>query len=150
MLEFNTVEDVLMFAISLEQASQEFYRKLADNPENAAVVEFLMEMVAQEQLHEQQLSSLVRQGLHLHIKPIPKEEIDRYVQAMDIPNELDYKKAVKIARDKENASRMLYSILAGLVENDKLMKLFLKLAEQEKNHKDFFQKEYDRICLAEN
>ena len=44
---------------------------------------------------------------------ISTKDMDRYIEAMNIPEPLDYKEAIKIARDKENASRMLYTILSA-------------------------------------
>lgn len=150
MQDFETVEDVLKFAISLEQASQRFYEQLSGQVLDPSVVEFLQDMATQEMYHEQQLREMLENGQYLVIAPIPEKEIKAYVNAMKVPDEMDYKRAVKVARDKENASRMLYSILSGLAEDPLLRKLFMRLADEELKHKKFFDQEYERICLGEN
>ena len=150
MFEFENVHDILSFAISLEHISREFYLELVDQVSDPAVQIFLEEMAGQEAMHEQQLRSLLEEGDALLLTKVDPKEVAAYIETLHIPNDLDYKKAVKIARDKENASRMLYTILAGLANEKEQRRLFLYLAEQEQKHKEFFEKEYHRICLGEN
>lgn len=149
MMNFQTVNDVLEFAIALEQASQKFYSRLAEQTQSVAVRHFLTEMVREEASHESQLRLLIAGGQVVD-SHISSKEIDRYIDAMNIPEPLEYKEAVKIARDKENASRMLYTILSGQVEQPELIDMFTRLAFQEKLHHDFFVREYRRICLGQN
>ncbi|MHC4553070.1 MAG: ferritin family protein, partial [Planctomycetota bacterium] len=145
MFEFETVYDVLSFAISLEHISQEFYIELLDQVDDESVKSFLRDMAAEEAKHEVQLRELVESGEELKLATVPVEEIDAYIEALKVPDDLDYKKAVKIARDKENASRMLYTILAGLMSDKEIKDMLLYLADQEQKHKEFFEKEYQRI-----
>ena len=83
-------------------------------------------------------------------RSISVEEVEHYVQAIKVPESLDYKEAVKLAMNKEKSAQMLYSVLAGVMEDKTLEELFLLLSKQEKSHKEFFEKEYQRICLGEN
>lgn len=150
MFEFETIRDVLSFAVSLERISQDYYRQLVTQVADEGVKDFLREMAAQEAIHEQQLRALIEGGDSVPATRVPPEEIAAYVETLQVPVETDYKKAVKLARDKENASRMLYTILAGLTADARLKQLLLQLAEQEQQHKEFFEKEYQRICIGEN
>lgn len=52
--------------------------------------------------------------------------------------------------DKEKAAQMLYSVLAGVMDDKNLEEMFLLLSTQEKAHKEFFEKEYRRIRVGEN
>ena len=149
MFEFETSEDVLSFAVSLEHISQDYYRQLAGQVTDAGVRSFLLEMVAQEVLHEEALRGMLDAG-DLLLTTVPADEIAAYIETLKIPDTLDYKKAVKVALDKEQASRMLYTILAGLTVDPALKDLLSVLARQELEHKQFFEKEYQRICLSEN
>ena len=150
MFEFQTVLDVLNFAISQERMSQQFYYELSGRADDPGVQEFLLEMSHEEALHEEQLRSLVEEGAAALNSEISPEEIQSYIQSMDAPDEMDYKKAVKIAYNKENASQMLYSILGGMVESEPVQQLLQRLSKQEKKHKEFFSREYNRIQLSEN
>jgi rubrerythrin len=150
MKDFQTVEDVLKFAITLEQASQNFYRRLAEQTESPSVRHFLLEMVAEETAHEKQLRDMITGGWQILVQEISSEDMDRYIDAMTIPEPLDYKEAVKIARDKEKASRMLYSLLSGVTDHPGVTGILRKLALQEQGHYQFFEQEYRRICVSEN
>lgn len=150
MFEFKTVREVINFAVSLERVSQTFYRELAGKVADPAVHQFLLEMSHEEAVHEEQLRSLLEDGGEALSGDVDPGEVQSYVDAMKIPDELDYKKAVKVACDKEKASQMLYLILSNSVEPDYMKRLLLLLAKQEQKHKEFFAKEYDRICLSEN
>lgn len=149
MFEFQSVRDVIQFAISLEQVSQQFYVELAETVTDPGVHQFLLDMSLEEAMHEQQLRALLDGGEAM-TEPIDSGEVQSYVQAMRIPDELDYKKAVKVAYDKEKASQMLYLILSNSVKAGHIKRLLLLLSKQEQRHKEFFAKEYDRVCLSEN
>ena len=150
MLEFQSVRDVIQFAISLERVSQQFYYELAEKVTDPGVCGFLLEIAGEEALHEAQLRSLLEDGGQAVAGQVDTREIQAYVQAMQIPDELDYKKAVKVACDKEKASQMLYLILSNSVTAEHIKQLLLALSKQEQKHKEFFAKEYNRICLSEN
>jgi len=150
MPDFYTIQDVLTFAIHLEQASQEFYRRLSQTVHSPSVARFLNDLVKEEKLHEQRLAQLLDdQGGFLQERISP-DQVDSYIQSIQVSESLDYKEAVKLAMDKEKAAQMLYSVLAGVVEDKALKGMLLLLSAQEKVHKAFFEKEYRRICLGEN
>jgi rubrerythrin len=150
MPDFYSVQDVLSFAIRLEQISQEFYRNLSKKTHSPSVSRYLEALVKEEQLHEQRLKQLLdEQGIAADLA-VSTHEVDCYIQAMDVPGELDYKQAVKLAMDKEKAARMLYSVIAGVMDELELKTLFQTLSEQEQNHMKFFEKEYRHICITQN
>lgn len=135
MPDFYSIQDVLSFAIRLEQASQEFYRHLSRKAHNPSVAQFLTTLAAEEELHEAQLQRLLDERGAVLNKSISAEEVNRYVQAMDVSESLDYKGAVKLAMDKEKAAQMMYSVIAGVMVGDKtLEEMFLLLSAQEKGH----------------
>lgn len=150
MFEFQTLRDVIRFAISLEKVSHNFYIQLADDVTDAGVRQYLLEIAKQEQIHEDQLQSLLDSAEGDLEEAVDAGEIKSYVDAMQVPDDLDYKKAVKIAYDKEKASQLLYTILSNTAGPDYIKRLLLLLAKQEKRHREFFAREYKRICISEN
>lgn len=151
MVEFHSVRDIILFAIQLEQASQEFYDQLLSQTDSPAVAHFFHEMAEQERIHEQKLRDILESEAELLKRDaISSTEISLYIDAMDVPASLDYKHAVKMAMNKEKASQTLYSILARTVDNVDYAELFERLSDQEKAHKQFFETEYRRICIGEN
>ena len=150
MFEFQTVRDVINFAVSLERVSQKLYNELAEEVTDAGVRQFLLQMAKEEAIHEEQLRSLLESGDQDLSGDVDPAELHSYMQAMQIPDVLDYKRAVKIAYDKEKASQMLYMILANAAGVDYIKRLLTLLAKQGAKHREFFAHEYDRIRLSEN
>jgi rubrerythrin len=150
MPDFYTIQDVMTFAIHLEQASQEFYRRLSRTVDSPSVARFLAELVKEEKRHEQRLTQLLTESGGIAGRQISSEQIDGYIQAIKVSESLDYKEAVKLAMDKEKAAQMLYSVIAGVMEDPILLEVFQQLSAQEKIHKEFFENEYQQICLSEN
>jgi rubrerythrin len=150
MNDFRTVQDVLKFAITLEQASQKFYRRLAEQTQSPSVRHFLLEMVAEETAHENQLRDMIEGGWQILAQQISTDEMDAYIDAMAIPEPLGYKEAVKLACDKEKASRMLYTLLSAATDHPGLTGLLRKLSLQEQGHQTYFEREYRRITVGEN
>jgi len=151
MEQFYTIRQVVHFAITLEQASQHFYRHLAQHTDVLPVKLYLQKLADEEALHEEALKKAIENSPDaLSSVTISKSEVAAYIEAVKVPDPLDYKGAVRLARDKENASRMLYSILAGIAENPILENLFLYLVQQETEHKEYFETEYSRITLGQN
>ncbi|MHC5179583.1 MAG: ferritin family protein [Planctomycetota bacterium] len=150
MPDFYSIQDILSLAVRLEQASQEFYRQLSQTSQNQPVIRFLETLLIEEQAHEAKLLKLINEQGAVLEKSIGADEIHGYIRAIETPESPDYKAAVKLAMDKEKAAEMLYSVLAGLVEDQSLKQMLLRLSRQEQMHKQFFEKEYHRICLSEN
>ena len=113
MPDFYTIQDVLSFAIRLEQASREFYQQLSWKTHKRSVSQFLMSLVKEEQLHKAKLQKLLDDQEGVLGKSISAKEVSRYVQAVHVPESLDYKEAIKLAMNKEKSAQMLYSIVAG-------------------------------------
>ena len=150
MPDFYTIQDVLTFAIHLEQASQEFYRRLSQTVHSPSVARFLNDLVKEEKLHEQRLTQLLDdQGGFLQERISP-DQVDSYIQSIQVSESLDYKEAVKLALDKESAAQMLYSVVAGVMEDETLAELFRLLSDQEKTHRQFFEDQFQHICINEN
>ena len=150
MADFYTIQDVLTFAIHLEQASQVFYQRLSHTVHSPSVAHFLADLVREERLHEQQLTQLLAEAGGIPDQQISSSQVDGYIQAIKVSESMDYKHAVKLAMDKEKAAQMLYSVIAGSIEDPLLADVFRQLSAQEKTHRQFFETEYRRICTGEN
>lgn len=150
MPDFYSIQDVLTFAIHLEQASQEFYRRLSRTVHSPSVSRFLVELVKEEKRHEQRLAQLLDDSGGLPEPRISPDQIDCYIQAIKVSESMSYKEAVKLAMDKEKAAQMLYSVIADVMEDPILLEVFQQLSAQEKIHRQFFENEYQQICLSEN
>lgn len=150
MVDFSSILDVLNFAIHLEQASAQFYQHLSQTTLAPSLSEFFESLAREEQLHEQRLEKLLEQSGEIASKPISLDEVQGYIKAIESGPIVDYKQAVKLALDKEKSAQMLYSLIGGVVEDPALKQMFLDLSEQERMHREFFEKEHRRIEISEN
>lgn len=148
MMEFQTFEDVLDFAILQEKAAQEFYSKLCEEVLNPDVQLFYRTLVKEEELHELKLRELKRFGYELVEPDLKTLKESGYLDAMPVAPDISFVEAVRYAIKKERSARMLYNTLGQMCQRDELKQLFEELAEQEQSHAKYFQAEYKDL-LAE-
>ena len=147
MEQFDTLDAILDFAITQEQAAQVFYTHLAaeaTDPEKAA---FYRELAAQERRHEEALCELKRSN---PAGPTPDLEDLRqcgYLDAMPLHPGVSWKELLEYIIKKEKSAKMLYTVLANSTAKAALSELFQWLADQEAAHADYFKTEYQNTCL---
>jgi rubrerythrin len=150
MTKFDTVEDVLDFAIAEEIAAKEFYDRFAEWAENPAMRKVFEEFAAEELEHRQILEN-VRSGEMV----LPKEKIQD-MKLADITEgvtprgDMTYQDALVFAMHKEKQAFTLYHMLANLCDDEKMRETFLMLAQEEAKHKLRFEIEYDEVVLKED
>jgi rubrerythrin len=142
MMEFNTFEDVLDFAILQEKAAQQFYSDLEEKVINDDVRLFYKTLIQEEHLHELKLRELKRFGYELVEPDMETLKESGYLDAMPVSPEISFVDAVRYAIKKERSARMLYHTLGEMCKRDELRDLFEELAEQEDSHANYFKAEY--------
>jgi len=153
MKNFNTVEEILDFAISEEIGAYKFYTDLAAKVDKVWVKKILEDFAKEELGHRAKLEA-VKRG-HTFVpseKAVMDLKIGDYLVDVD-PNQykvLDYQQALIIAMKKEKSAFKLYSDLSTKTDNEDLQELFKALAQEEAKHKLRFELEYDDIILNEN
>ncbi len=153
MKKFESVDDVLAFAISEEEAAHAFYSELAEKVDKAWVKQLLLDFAREELGHKAKLEAF-KKGKRLQpaARQIMDLQIGDYLVDVD-PSQyevLDYQQALVIAMKKEKAAFKLYSDLAEAAPTEELKNAFLALAQEEAKHKLRFEIEYDDIVLSEN
>ena len=150
MVEFQTFEDVLDFAILQEKAAQQFYSELSGKVLDSDMRLFYQTLVQEEHLHELKLRELKRFGYELIEPDIETLRESGYLDAMPISPEVTFAEAVRYAIKKERSARMLYRTLGQMCQRKELKQLFDQLAEQEAEHAEHFQTEYkDLLAQSE-
>lgn len=142
MMEFNTFEDVLDFAILQEKAAQQFYSDLEEKVINDDVRLFYKTLIQEEHLHELKLRELKRFGYELVEPDMETLKESGYLDAMPVSPEISFVDAVRYAIKKERSARMLYHTLGEMCKRNELKELFEELAEQEDSHANYFKAEY--------
>ena len=151
MQEFNSIDDVLDFAIQKEQEAHDMYMGLAANlarPEMKAV----FEQFAQEELGHKAKIEAVKLGGELKAieEKVQNLKIADYLVDIEPSPSMTYQEALIIAMQAEKRAYLLYNDLAEKAEDGALVELFLTLAQEEAKHKLRFEIEYDENVMTEN
>ena len=152
-MEFNSVDDILNFAIKEEENAALFYTDLASKMDRPWMSKIFRDFAEEERGHKKKLLA-VREGKTL--EPSKEKVMDLKIVDYMIDEEpaslaeLDYQGALVIAMKKEKAAFKLYSDLAASTDNENLQNTFAALAQEEAKHKLRFEIEYDQNILTEN
>jgi rubrerythrin len=150
MKKFETLAQILTFAVSLEEASFEFYVQLSGRAKTEPMKKVFLDFAEQEKLHKERLLRIMNIAESVTLDPTHHEEIAKYVSAVPDADDMTYEKAIKTAINKEHAAMMLYQILARLTDRKELCGVFELLAVEEAHHKRQFEKEYHDIITKKN
>ena len=150
MERFESVEEVLEFAIERETESQDFYMKLAERMENPKMQEVFEKFASEELGHKMKLEAVKHGQIMLGQKDVESLNIADYVVDVEPQPDMDYAEALILAMRKEKAAYRLYLDLAAAAEDEELTDMFLSLAQEEARHKLRFEIEYDDTVLKED
>jgi rubrerythrin len=149
--EWNSIDDILDFAIGEEQAAAEFYTALAAQMDLPSTRQTLEAFAAEERKHEAKLVRVKEGGTFAPSKQtVPDLKIGDYLTDLEPSPMMDYQDALIVAMQKEKAAFKLYSDLAASTQDETIRTLFLALAQEEAKHKLHFEIEYDDFVLSEN
>ncbi|MHC4545465.1 MAG: ferritin family protein [Planctomycetota bacterium] len=150
MEQFESVEEVLDFAIAREIESRDFYMQLAERMENPAMQKVFENFATEELGHRLKLEAIQRGEILLVEEQVKSLDIADYVVDVEPQPDMDYAEALVLAMRKEKAAYRLYLDLAAVGEDEELTDMFLSLAQEEAKHKLRFEIEYDDIVLKED
>ncbi len=152
MEKFNSIDDVLDYAIDQEQEAVDFYTELAKNARSNDTKANFMEFVKEEMGHKEKLMKLKQEGSLSIIedKAVQDLKISDYLSPVTPSPDMSYQEALIVVMKKEKAAYNLYLALEKMVPSPELKEVFHLLALQEANHKLQFEEEYDDIILKDN
>lgn len=141
---FNSVDEVLDFAISNEEEAYDFYMGMAAKMSRPEMKKVFEDFAKEEKGHRAKLLA-VKKGAELEpaAERILDLKIGDYLVSEKATDSLDYQGALVLAMKKEKAAFRLYTDLAGSTEDEGLRNAFLALAQEEAKHKLRFELEYD-------
>lgn len=151
MKKFDSVDDVLDFAINNEIRANKFYLELAEKMDRPAMKEAFLEFAAEEKKHEQMLLR-IKEGHRLDAaaEKVKDLQIGDYLVDAETSPTMTYQEALILAIKREKAAMMLYTDLAASTDDGQLQRLFQGLAQEEAKHKLRFETEYDEHVFKEN
>ncbi len=151
MKNFNSIDDVLDFAINAEQEAVDFYNQLAENSKTEDM-RFVFTSYAQEEIkHKARLTQIKKEGsFKIEAKKITDLKISDYIAEVKATPNMTYPEALIVAMSNEKAAFKLYYELAKQADSEEMRDVFVSLAQEESRHKLRFEIEYDEYVLREN
>ena len=151
MKEFESINDILDFAIQAEQNAVDFYTSLAGTSTTDDMKAIFEEFAKEEVSHKARLIKIKEEGLFdVPAETVTDLKIADYVVNVKPSPDMSYQDALVLAMKREKAAFRLYTNLAAKAPNDKMKRLFESLALEESKHKLRFELEYDEYVLREN
>ena len=151
-MTFNSVDEILDFAIRKEEEAAEMYTDLAGKVEKEYMRKLFEDFAREEVGHREKLLQ-IKQGKLL----LPAEEkvmdlkIGEYLADVEPSAVGDYAQALTLAMKEEKAAFRMYTGLAEAAADDENVRtMLLGLAQEEAKHKLRFEIEYDEYVLAED
>jgi rubrerythrin len=151
MKKFESVEEILDFAIKEEEEAAKFYKELAGKMERPWMKDIFEQFSREEEGHKAKLLK-VKSG---QISDLPQQKvldlkIGDYLVEAEVTTDMDYQQALIVAMKKEKEAFRMYSDLATVAQTAELKEVLLGLAQEEAKHKLRFEVEYDDVILSEN
>lgn len=151
MEKFNSIDEILDFAINAEQEAVDFYNQLAENAKTEDMRLVFTSFAQEEISHKARLTTIKKEGSYkAEPKQIADLKISNYVVDITPTPDMTYQDALVLAMKKEKAAFKLYYDLAKVASDVKMRDVFLSLAQEESKHKLRFEIEYDEYVLREN
>lgn len=151
MKEWSSINDILDFAISEEEAAANFYTGLAEQIKRPSMRQVFEDFAEEEKKHKAKLIEIKEGGVFESAgQQVPDLKIGDYLIDLEPSPQMDYQDALIVAMKKEKAAFKLYSDLAASTADSYIKSIFLSLAQEEAKHKLHFEVEYDNFVLTEN
>jgi rubrerythrin len=148
-MQFNSVEEILDYAIEREEQAAKLYSNLAKTVERPGMREAFLEFAAEEGRHKARLMKIKAGEIPAagQFEDVPDLKIsDELVEAKPTPG-MTYAEALLLAMKAEKAAFLLYEQLAQATTDPGLAEVFRSLAQEEAKHKLRFEIEYDDHVL---
>lgn len=143
MRTFSSVDEVLDFAIAREVEAGDLYIKLEASAKDPTMRKVFEKFALEEQEHKRKLEAVKAGKVDIGNDEIGSLGIAEGVQDIEPRPDMSYVQFLEFAMKKEKTSFKLYNDLATMTKKQELRDIFLKLAQEEAEHKLRFEIEYD-------
>ncbi len=147
-MKFNSVEEILDFAIEREKEAVAFYRDLSQKESLPGSREMFADFVEQEKKHVELLTK-IKTGQadsmveSYRFKWIPDIKRSNYVVDTEYHEDMGYHEILMLAMKREEKALALYNDLLGQAETEAAKKVFKILCQEEAKHKLTLETLYD-------
>jgi len=151
MTNLDTLEEILDYAIALEQKAVDLYTMIAEKATSEHNREMFLAFAKEEMGHKLKLENVKLGKIEIGTTgKVMDLKISDYANDVELTDNSSYQNILMYAMKQEKQAFRLYTDLADRAETEEMKKLFLALAFEEANHKLRFEIEYDENVLREN
>jgi len=143
MKNFESVDEILDFAIGREIEAFQLYTELAGKIEKSQMRKVLKAFAVEEQEHKAKLEEAKAEGIVINDEEVGSLGIAEDIEGGEFRPDMSYADILILAMKKEDISVRLYTELAKITQDEKLKDMFLWLVQEETEHKLRFELEYD-------
>ena len=147
MSKFNTIKEVLDFAINEEIKSYSFYLELAEFVEQPEMARALTDLASEELRHKAKLEAVRAGQITLDEEEIDNLGIAESVSDIEPDAKMDYLDMLIVGIKREEQACRLYTNLASIALNRQTKDIFTQLAHEEAGHKLRFEIEYELMTF---
>jgi rubrerythrin len=143
---FESIEEILGFAIEKEKEAAAFYDDVAQQEVFSGTKKTFQEFAAEERKHQALLEDFEGNKLKIKtykLKWVPDMKRSDYMVEMKYEKGMDYADIVRLAMKREEKALALYNELQKQTDEKDYIRLFKILAQEEAKHKQFLETMYD-------
>ena len=150
-MKFDSIDEILDYAIGREQAAEALYTELADRVARPGMREAFLHFAAEERGHKERLERIKAGDLPAVTEEQVRDlKIGDYLVEPEPTANMTYQEALLFAMKAEKAAFTMYTKLAELTGDASFTRIFRSLAQEEAKHKLRFEIEYDDHVLEGN
>ena len=145
-MNFESIEEILQFAIEKEEEAAAFYTDVASQEPFSGAKETFLDFAKEEQKHAALLRGFEgsqEKIAEYKLKWVPDMKRSDYMVEMVYEKGMHYADILRLAMKREEAALALYNQLQSKTDKDEYIRLFQILAQEEAKHKQFLEGIYD-------
>ena len=145
-MNFESIEEILEFAIEKEEEAVAFYSEIARQESFAGAKKTFEEFAAEERKHANLLRDFENNQEKLSgykLKWVPDMKRSDYMVELTYEKGMHYADILRLAMKREEKALALYNELQRKTDRDEYIRLFKVLAQEEAKHKQFLETMFD-------
>jgi len=145
-MDFETIEDIITYAVAKEREAAEFYENLSKNEEFSVAKKTFAEFAIEERKHEAlfaDLGSNLEKLDSYEYKWIPDIKRSNYMTELTYEPGMAYVDILRMAMKREEQALRFYNDIGAQVQDEQFVKACKFLAQEEAKHKNILETIYD-------
>ncbi len=146
MTQFDTMEDIIKYAIEKEKEAAEFYEKAAANETFSAAKKLFTEFAKEEKKHQAMLENIEKNEEILKtykFKWISDMKRSNFMAPIEYSKGMGFDSILHLAMKREEEALDFYNDLMNRSDKESHKKLFKMLCQEEAKHKSALEIMYD-------